>query len=71
MSFTCFKLFSFYLEIRFAQIICEVLQEIHRKGFVYVNLIPSSIYVSPGTNINPSSYDLKFVGFEFAKKLNS
>jgi serine/threonine protein kinase len=45
-----------YVEIRFAKIVCETLQEIHKKGYVYVNLIPSSIYVILGNNLSPASY---------------
>jgi hypothetical protein len=41
----------------------------HKKGYVYVNMKPSSIYVILGNNLSPISYDLRFVGFEYSKKL--
>lgn len=34
-----------------------------------MNLSPASIFVIPGTNLSPNSYELRFVGFEYAKKL--
>jgi hypothetical protein len=33
-------------------------------------MLPSSIYVILGNILSPTSYDLRFVGFEYSKKLN-
>ena len=40
----------------------------HKKKYVYVTLMPSSIYVITGSNINPNSYELRFSGFEYTLK---
>jgi hypothetical protein len=34
-------------------------------------MTPFSIYVILGNNLSPTSYDLRFVGFEYSKKLSS
>lgn len=41
----------------------------HKKKYLYINMAPSSIYVISGSNLNPSSYQLKFVGFQYAVKI--